>query len=400
MAHIDIDHLLAMLRDPNVESRDIAAEAGVPREEAGRAARLVLGIAKAKPEDLVTLPGPLAVAAARAALAASRVDALAALAAHVEKDVVKEAKRGLHLLKVRGVAVPEPPRPAPPQAAPAPAEPPLSAYASAIDGRGERALWLPRPIPGKGIEVGQAVVSDALGLLELQIGLVGRKEWRQVAKALVTQGATMGVGEIDRGRAHALLAAARALNERTGQRVPEGADVWLAQLGAPPPLADPAEGFAPLPPDEERDALAASGKLHDLPLVKSWLADEEFLRGVAARLDEVLVSPLYVDERQRAEQMARIVADAAETYLDPERRRLLSARLYAVAAHLAERGDDAHARAAAAAARALAGGTPAAEIPFARLLVAKAFPPAGPSAPGPGAAPPPAPESPLIVSPR
>jgi hypothetical protein len=221
-----------------------------------------------------------------------------------------------------------------------------------------------------------------------------------VAKALVTRGAAMGVGEIDRGRAHALLAAARSLNDRTGRRVPEGADVWLSQLGAAPPLADPALGFSPLPPDEERDALAASAKLHDLPLVKSWLADEEFLRGVAAKLDEVMVSPLYVDERQRAEQMARIVADSAEAYLDAERRRLLSARLFAVAAHLRSRGDDAHARAAAAAARALAAGTPASEIPFARLLVAKAFPPAGPSGPGPGAPPPPAPESPLIVSPR
>ncbi len=58
MPRPDTDRLLAMLRDPNVESRDIAAAAGVSREEAGRAARLVLGIAKAKPEEVATLPGP------------------------------------------------------------------------------------------------------------------------------------------------------------------------------------------------------------------------------------------------------------------------------------------------------------------------------------------------------
>lgn len=400
MANLDTDRLLEMLRDPNIESRDIAAAAGVPREEAGRAARLVMGIAKVTPEEVASLPGPLAVALARAAVGAARADVLAALASHVEKDVAKEAKRGLHLLRTRGVAVPEPARPAPPPAAAAPAEPPLSAYASAIDGRGERAVWLPRSLPGKGVEVAQAVISDALGLLELQVGFVGRKEWRQLAKALLTQGAAMGVGEIDRGRGHALVAAARALNDRSGQRVPEGADLWLSQLGAPPPLADPSLAFPPLPGDEERDALAASAKLHDLPLVKRWLADEEFLRGVAAKLDEVLVSPLYVDERQRAEQMARVVADSAEAYLDADRRRLLSARLFAVAASLEARDDTAHARAAAAAARALAAGTPAAEIPFARLLVAKAFPPAGPSTPGPPAAPPPVPDSPLIVAPR
>ena len=396
---MNTDRLLEMLRDPNVESREIADAAGVPREEAGRAARLVHGIAKAKPEDVVTLPGPLAVAAARAAIAAARADVLAALAAHAEKDVVKEAKRGLHLLKVRGVAVPELAPPPPPAAAAAPAEPPLAAFASAIDDRGEQAVWLPRNVPGKGVEVAQAVIADDRGLLELQVGLVGRKEWRQIAKALVSQGASMGVGETDRGHAHALVAAARARNDRSGQRVPEGADVWLAQLGPAPALPDPAAAFPRLPDDEERDALAASAKLHDLPLLKGWMAEEEFLRGVAARLDEVMVSPLYIDERQRQEQLGRVLSEAAETYLDAGRRQLLSARLFAVAAHLQERADSAHARAAAAAAHALASGAPAAEIPFARLLVAKAFPPSGPSAPPPPASPP-ASESPLIVAPR
>jgi hypothetical protein len=391
----DAERLLAMLRDPNVESRDIAAAAQVPREEAGRASRLVLGIARAKAEEVATLPGPLALAAARAALAASRADVLAALAAHAEKDVAKEAKRGLHLLKARGVAVPEPPRAAAPAPAP-PAEPPLAAYASAIDGHGERAVWLPRSIPGKGIEIGQAVVSDVLGLLELQTGVIGRKEWRTLAKAILAQGAAMGVGEIDRERARSIVAAARARNERSGQRVPQGADLWLAQLGPAAPLPDPAAAVPPLPDEEERAAVAASARLHELPLVKGWLAEEAFLRDLAAKLDEVMVSPLYVDERQRAERMAGLVADAVEAYFDAERRGVVSGRLFALAEHLRERGDVAHAQAAAAAGRALAAGAPAATIPFARLLVEKAFPAAAP--PGPPPAEPPA--GPLIVAPR
>jgi hypothetical protein len=400
MANVDTDRLLQMLRDPNLESREIAEAAGVPREEAGRAARLVHGMARAKPEEVATLPGALAVAAARAALAASRADVLAALASHHEKEVAKEAKRGLHLLKIRGVTVPELPAPAPPPAAAAPVEPPLAAYASAIDGRGERALWLPRAVPGKGVEVAQAMISDEKGLLELQLGVLGRKEWRQLAKGLLSHGAAMGVAEIDRARAHALVAAARARNETSGQRVPEGADLWLRQLGPAGSLPDPSAAFPPLAADEEADALAASAKLHDLPMLKGWMADEDYLRGVAQKLDEVLVSPLYLDERQRQQQLARVVGDAAEVYLDPARRALLSGRLFAVAEHLQQAGDAAHARAAAAAARALAAGAPAGSVPFARLLVEKAFPPSGPSSPGPAAAPPAAPESPLIVAPR
>jgi hypothetical protein len=398
----DADRLLAMLRDPNVESREIAEAAGVPREEAGRASRLVSGIAKAKPEDVVTLPAPLAAAVARTAFAASRADVLAALAGHAGKEVAKEAKRGLHLLRSRGVAVPEPPRPAAPAPVAAP-EPPLTAYASAIDGHGERAVWLPRALPGKGIEIAQAVISDTLGLVELQVGHLGRKEWRGVAKGLVSQGAAMGVGELDRERAKGLVSAARARNDASGQRVPEGADLWLAQLGPAAPPPDPAAGFPPLPPDEEREALAASAALHALPLLKGWLADEDFLRGVAAKLDEAAVSPLYVDERQRAERMAGIVTEAVDGWLDAERRRLLASRLFAVAEHLRERGDAGHANAAAAAARALAAGAPASTVPFARLLVEKAFPPPPPGSDGlegtPGG-PSPAPDAPLIVAPR
>ncbi len=395
-SRIDPERLLAMLRDPKVESRDIASAVGVAREEAGRASRLVLGIAKAKPEEVATLPAPLAAAIARAALAASRADLLAALAAHAEKDVAKEAKRGLHVLKTRGVAVPEPPRPAAPAPA-APAEPALAAYASAVDGSGERAVWIPRNVPGKGVEIAQAVVSDTKGLLELQVGLVGRKEWRRLVDGLLGAGAAMGVGELDPGRARAIVLAARALNDRSGTRVPEGADLWLAQLGPAAALPDPAESFPPLAPDEERDALAASAKLHDLPLLAGWLADEAYLRGVAAKLDEIAVSPLYIDERQRAEQGARAIADAVDGYLDAERRRVLAARLYAVADHLRERGEPAHANAAAAAARAIAGGAPASTVPFARLLVEKAFPPPEPESPG---AAPQAPESSLLLSPR
>ncbi|HEU5317887.1 MAG TPA: hypothetical protein VFX49_17380, partial [Chloroflexota bacterium] len=101
----DPGRILALLRDPNVESQEVADAAGVPREEAARAARLILGIARAKPEDLLTLPPALALAALRAAVESRRPELLAALAGHLAKDVAKEAKRALHLMKSRGVAV-------------------------------------------------------------------------------------------------------------------------------------------------------------------------------------------------------------------------------------------------------------------------------------------------------
>jgi hypothetical protein len=374
MGQFDPEALLSMLRDPNCETQEIATAAGVPREEAGRAARLVLGIARAKAEDVVTLPPTLAVAVLRAAAAAGRADVLAAAAAHANRDVAKEGKRHLYVLKARGVSVPQPARPAatPP---PVPADPPVPCFASALDGRGERAIWIGRNVPGKGIEVGQAVVSDQHGLTELHVGVLGRKEYRLFAKDLVERGRNMGVAEVDRGKAKSLVAAARKLNDASGRLPPEGADAWLARLGPAAPPEDLAARFPPLPPEEEQAALEASGRLHDLPLIRGWLADEDALHALAQRLDEIAVSALYIDERQRAEAGEQAIADAVAAELAaPERRQRWASRLLAAADHLAAADDPIHARLAAAAARALRGGVDATRIPFARLLVEKAFP--------------------------
>jgi len=395
MTSFDPDALLAMLRDPNRETQEIATAAGAPREEAGRASRLVLGISRAKPEEVLTLPAPLALAVLRAAASAGRADVLAAAAAHAQKDVAKEGKRALYLMKMRGVAVPEAQRPAPTPPPPAP-EPPVSCFASALDGHGERAVWIGRSVPGKGIEVAQAVISDRKGLTELHLGLLGRKEYRAFSKDLLERGHAMGVAEIDRERAKGLVAAARRLNDGSGTKPPDGADAWLARIGPGTPPEDPAARFAPLPAEEERAAVEASARLHDLPLVRGWLADEDALRALAQKLDEIAVSALYLDERQRADAALQAVADAISAHFDEARRALWVGRLFTVADHLERAGDPVHAQLAAATARALRDGVEATRIPFARLLVEKAFPPPAADAPSPGAG---GAESPLIVPP-
>jgi hypothetical protein len=386
MADLDPERILALLRDPNVDSEQVAAEAGVPRAEAARAALLLVTLAKARPEEVAALPPSLASALVRAATAAGRGDLLASLATAGERSLAKDAKRGLHLLRSRGVAVPEPERAPPPAPAPA-SEEGFPCYASSIDGHGERAVWVTRNVPGRGIEVGQAVVSDVLGLLELQVGLLGRKEFRSFGRDIADRGRTMGVAQIDPGLARSLVAAARRLNDSSGRRVPEGADAWLARLGPAAPLPDPADLSPALPPEEEERALAASGALHDLPMLRGWIADEDPLREVARKLDEIAASSLYADELQRAEHADRTVAEAVAAFLDEPRRQRLAARLHAVAAHLLALRDPPHAAMAAATARALRAGEPAERIPFARLLVEKAFPSRGPEAPPPGRAP-------------
>jgi hypothetical protein len=396
MSSADPGNILALLKDPNVDSQQVAEATGAPREDAVRAARLVMGIAKAQPEEASSLPGSLAAAVARAALQGGRADILVALAVHPSREAAKEAKRGLHILKSRGVAVPQPQRPNPARTSSATPEPSFPCYASGMDGEGERAVWIARAAPGRGVEVGQAVISDVLGLLELQMALLGRKEYRAFGQDIEDKGRTMGVAEIPRERAKSLVAAARRLNEISGRRLPEGAEAWLGRLGPAAPLGDPARDFPPLPEAEERAALLASARLHGLPMMRGWLAEEGFLRELAHKLDEIAVSPLYLDEHQRAEQAAQVIGDAVESYLDEPRRHRLAGRLFATAAQLVALGDVQNARLSAAAARAVAAGVAGSQIPFARLLVEKAFPPLSnlPAPDVPGA------ENSLIVTPR
>jgi hypothetical protein len=375
MPQTDPDQLLALLRDPNVASAEIAEVAGVSREEAGRAARVVTTVARVDPAEVVDLPAPLAAAVLRAASGAGRLDLLAALAARTDqKELAKEAKRLLHLLKVRGVAVPEPARAAAPSAQALPSEPPPPAYATTPDGTGERAVWLARPVPGRGLEIAQAVVSDERGLVELRLGTLGRKEWRAFVKGLAEKGAALGLDEIDRGQAHALLVAARTLNGPAGTRPPDGADHWLGQLGQAPALAVPGATLPPPDTAVEATALAGSASLRALPLLRGWLADPVVLSAVARRLDEANASTLELTPDQRRERRSALLREAAEADLTPARRTRLASRLLVVADHLLRTDRDEAAGAAAAVARALAAGRPAAEIPFALGLVEAAFP--------------------------
>jgi hypothetical protein len=388
----DPDRILALLRDPNVGSQEVAEQTGLPRAEAARAARLLVGLAKARPEEIATLPGPLAAALLRAAVTGERLDVLSSLAASTDKALSKDAKRALHLLRAQGVAVPEPSR-APPPPPTVTAEEVFPCYASSLDGQGERAIWIARNVPGKGVEVGQAVVSDTLGLVELQVGVLGRKEYRGFGKEIGERGQAMGVAEIDPLHARAVVAEARRRNDLSGRQPPVGSDAWLARIGPGAPAPDPAESLPPLPDEEERKALAASAGLHKLPMLRGWLADEAALRALAARLDALAAGAVGADEAERARQAAEATAEALEAWLDAPCRERLVARLFTVGTHLKSMGLADQAAQAAAAARALASGIPGRDVPFAREMVEKAFPGRGTAAPSP-------PAKPVITAPR
>src|SRR5262249_9372526 len=157
------------------------------------------------------------------------------------------------------------------------------------------------------------------------------------------------VAEIPRDRAKSLLAQGlrRAQAE---ERAPEGAAAFVARLGPAAALGEPEPRFPP--GEDERALVDDSARLHELPVIRGWVAEESALRALALKLDEIAVSPLYIDEKQRAEQMRQAVVQAIDDHFDAPRRAQLAARLFASAEHLIELGDPAKAAMAAAVARA------------------------------------------------
>jgi hypothetical protein len=319
--------------------------------------------AKASPE--------VATAAVEAAQARVKPDVLWALANHPVRAVGKSARRALHLLRSRGVEVGERPLPHPVKVGTPEHEPELElCRASAIDGFGDRALWVPLRLP-HGIELWQAIISDEAGIREVQRVELSRRQLRQHFDAVSRE--DVAIGDVSRARASALLAESIALG--ADARVAAEARDLLGRLGpADPALAKPVSmGAPPLPAVEESARLAESAALFGERALQSFVPAEASLRELAAKLDEVDVSPLALDARQKAERRRRTVDDAIEAYFTPARRARLARRLFELVDLWTNERRALPAAQAAAAARHLAGGSPALGNPFARAMFERVF---------------------------
>jgi hypothetical protein len=121
------------------------------------------------------------------------------------------------------------------------------------------------------------------------------------------------------------------------------------------------------------------------------------LRETAARFDEIRVSPLYLNERQRYDQLRQTMDRTIESYFDAARRGRYAHRLRSLAEWFNAGGEGDKAELALAAATQLDTGDSALSNPFARGLFERAFelspPPQGaePKSPPPGS---------LIIPPR
>lgn len=382
-ADLDARKALEILQDAALSLRDVADKLGVSTAAVDEARCLADEIPTAESDAILAMPPVLGRALLWAACNANRHDVLAEACGAGDKEIQREARRIAHNLKLKGVSVALPakpaeaPRPAP--ATEAAAEPPV--YLSSLDTFGERAVFWTRNLPGRGVELAQLVVSDDRGIIDLLIGEMSRKRFREMVEELPRRGAVT-IREVSRADARTVLDRARVA-AREGGEAPAHFPAWAAQvLGpapteAPAPLAPRAEGRPLEDPAVLGELLADSASLLEEPELARWAPDEEAIRSCAAAVEAVATSPLYLagpmGDAQREEAILAAIDRAADAWFSPRRRASFAARLLDTGL-LFEQTDRAHgAKVASATARVLAAGTPAAQIPFARELFTRLF---------------------------
>jgi hypothetical protein len=230
----------------------------------------------------------------------------------------------------------------------------------------------------QGFELWELILSDETGVRELHRIELSRKQLRAHFDSLPKGG--NGVHEVSRERAAGYLAEALAVGG--GPREMTEARELLGRLGGPATVAAP---MSPAAPPDDAQRLAESAALFDEPALRTFVPPEPLLRELAAKFDEIDVSPLLLDERQKSDRRQHVIDQAVEGYFTPERRARYARRLFELSdLWVAEGRADSAARAAAAA-RHLAGSAAILENPFARKMFQRIFAhvPAAEAAPEP-----------------
>jgi hypothetical protein len=300
--------------------------------------------------DVALLPSVLSPAEGDALIELLRsrgdVARLARLGEGHDKALAKKARRALHLLRARGVTAPPEKREFRPATHGPYAVEELS-LASAIDGRGERIVWLARP-GQDGIDIFEAQLSEARGIVGFTSANAPRKEWRRHTERVVAD-ERLAVGRISEQHARALIEAGYQRTLTAGRTVPEEFARARLSLGHFEPEAHhPALDVAPpLPLDEARARLPS---LHELPEIRLWIPPEDLLPELDLAIGNIVTSKLVLDPVQRREQLADAIDKLADSALTPEYRALLAERLRETAYLLHQRGKPDEARLASTAA--------------------------------------------------
>ena len=329
-------------------------------EATGEQARAAIGDAGELAADLVA-----------AWIANKNAAAVAAIAAddHAPSLPRKAARRGLNVLKSRGVAIPEAPRA--PRGVATSLEKTFEAWFRAPDGGGTSAFTLGVRSEGR-YRLVDVIVKAGTGIVSIAGMQISRGQLRdtfdEIEKRFGAPPAPVPIGW-----ARARIALARAEHDTHRTPVPLGFEAHRDLLGpAPsPPPPHPIDAVA-----HQRSELALavprSDKLHAQPELRTWLPEPSAMQRmlIEATSLEATADPAETELKVRA-----IIERETDRYFTAEVREALAARMKDAAISMLARGPGEAAADLMAMIEVVRGpgSTVPHEIPFLRAFFEKAF---------------------------
>lgn len=329
--------------------------------------------------DALRKAGDAGAALVEAWITASNAAAVAAIAEadDVQGAARKAARRGLNVLRARGVAIPT--RQHVVRLADDRAEVSLEATLIPADSTGTMAVSITSRDASGRYHLAEVIIREPIGILQAGSGWLSGSQLKE-GRTRALEGLGFAPVPVPVDWARWRIAAARKQNAESRQVVPLGLE-RCRELIEPLPEAAPAHPMAELEASLSAEKVAEcakeSGQLHAEPEFASWLPDraslDELLQNVGERLGPQGVrDPAKVNEALLAE-----VEAATDRFFSPEVRSLVERRMRDSAISVRARKGDQRATDVLAVARAVREAglitSPPREIPFLVTFYRKAL---------------------------
>jgi hypothetical protein len=283
----------------------------------------------------------------------------------------KAARRGINVLKSRGIAIPEPPREK--RAPVAPVVATYEAWFRPPNAAGTTAFTVGARGAGGRYRLVDVILQDGKGLVSAAGMEMSRTQLRETFDG-IEQRFGHGPAPVPIAWARARIAAARAENASHGTPLPLGLDQHDDLLnGAPASVAHPADEMNLALPSES-EALARTGTLHAEPELRGWLPEPAAMQDLLRRIDDEKESLRGADRATTEAKIVAIVELVTDAYFTAAMREKTHHRMKDAAISLIARGETSRAADLLVAARAVAAKDPVPHaIPFLRGFFEKAF---------------------------
>lgn len=320
--------------------------------------------------DALRSAASAAVALVDAWIAASNAAAVAAAAADntVDGGARKAARRGLGVLRARGVAIPDAPKQA--KVVEAKAEAPVATFVPP-DPTGACSITITRREPSGTFRIAEVIFRDTTGMLDAGGGWVSGSQLRD-AKNRVQNNFGLSPVAVPLEWARHRVAAALVQSAAMKRVVPLGFE-RCRDLVEPAPSAEPAHPVADLDAaitSEQAWALVpGSASLHQEPELRAWMPDRSAVDDLLQKLGEKIgQANAQEDQSAVAALLTEAIQEATDRFFSPEVREVISGRLRDAALSVRVRRGDARATEVLATARAIREAglitSPPREVPF------------------------------------